>query len=281
MKKWMVLIVDDEMEIAEYVGDLVREVLGAKGEITISYSGTRALRILEEKEMDLIISDIIMPVTNGFNILEYASEHLPDAEVILLTAHEEFDYIYRANKIKRCSYIVKGESEQNIKGRIQSVLEEMEGRIQKEQVIENAKQQIQEVRERYSDSKVRQLRTYMEEEANCDLELIQKMRTYIKQQSGGNVTVKELAGYFHYSEAYLSKIFKQYTDENLSSYIMKQKIHTAKKMLSETRESIQDISEKLGYHSSQAFGRAFRRELNMTPQEYRREYWNDRAERKG
>ena len=53
---------------------------------------------------------------------------------------------------------------------------------------------------------------------------------------------------------------------------MEQKLQEAKKMLLKTDKSVQEIAAELGYQSSQAFARAFRRELAMTPQEYRREY---------
>lgn len=265
------------MEIAEYIGSLAEEIFGENGEVTVCYSGTRALKLIGEMRPDLIISDIVMPVTDGFKVLEYAAENLPDTEVILLTAHEEFDYIYRANKIKRGSYIVKGEREETIKSRIVEVVHEMENRKKREQIVETAQKQIREVRERYSESRVRQLRSYEEEETDCDQKLLRQLREYIRDEAGANITVAELASRFHYSAAYLSKIFKQYTNENLSAYIMKQKIREAKKMLAETEKSIHAISEELGYQSPQAFARAFRRELDITPLEYRREYGHYRG----
>lgn len=272
MEKWKVFVIDDEMEIAEYIGSLAERIFEDQGEITVCYSGTRALKLIGEQKPDLIISDIVMPVTDGFKVLEYATENLPDTEVILLTAHEEFDFIYRANKIRRCSYIVKGEREEAIKSRILEVMHEMEKKKKRQEIVETAQKQIREVRKRYSDSRVKQLVTYEEEEADCDQKLLRQMREYIREEVGPNITVAELASHFHYSAAYLSKIFKQYTNENLSVYIMKQKIREAKKMLVETEKSIHAISEELGYQSPQAFARAFRRELDITPQEYRREY---------
>ena len=274
MEKWKILVVDDEIEIAEYIGSLAEEIFEDQGDVTVCCSGTRALKIIGEQKPDLIISDIVMPVTDGFKVLEYAAENLPDTEVILLTAHEEFDFIYRANKIRRCSYIVKGEREETIKSRILEVVHEMEKRKKREEIVETAQKQIREVRERYSESKVKQLRSYEEDEADCDQKLLRQLKEYIREEAGANITVAELASRFHYSAAYLSKMFKQYTNENLSVYIMKQKIREAKKMLAETEKSIHVISEELGYQSPQAFARAFRRELDITPQEYRREYGN-------
>ena len=272
MNRWKVMVVDDEAEIADYVGDLVRETLGDTGEIEVFYSGTRAKKRLAQQAPDLLMTDIVMPVTDGFELLEYAAENLPDTEVILLTAYEEFSYIYRANKIKRCRYIVKTEQEDMIKSAIRSAAEVLEEKRSGRESVETAKKQIEEVKQIFSEEKARQMISYEGEGPQHDQELIRRIKGYIKEHSKEDLTAALIAEKFHYSPAYLSKIFRQYGKEKLSAYIMEQKLQGAKKMLLETDKSIQEISQESGYLSPQAFARAFRRELGITPQEYRREY---------
>lgn len=266
------MVVDDEAEIADYVGSLVEEVLDGEGEVQVFYSGTRAKKKLEEEPVDLLLTDIVMPVTDGFALLEYAAKSLPDSEVILLTAYEEFSYIYRANKIKSCSYIIKTESEEVIQNAVRQAVHRLEDRRESRESVEAAKKQIDEVKQIFSEEKARQMVSYAGEETESELVLIRKIKIYIKEHRKEDLTAASIAQTFHYSPAYLSKIFRQYGKGKLSAYIMEQKLQEAKKMLLKTDKSVQEIAAELGYQSSQAFARAFRRELAMTPQEYRREY---------
>lgn len=272
MKKWNVLVVDDEVEIAEYVGDLVKNLLKDDVVVEVFHSGTKALKRMKEWPVDLLMTDIVMPVTDGFALLSYAAGEGKDTEVILLTAFEEFDYIYRANKIKACSYVVKAEEETIIEKAIGEAIGRLKDNRRRKDTVEQAKKQIEEVKQIFREEKVKQMLTYDEEEGEGDRQIIERIRMYIKEHAGEELTAATVAEVFHYSPAHLSRIFKENSGEKLSSYIMRQKLKEAKRLLVETDESIHDISTVLGYQSSQAFARAFRRELSMTPQEYRRVY---------
>ncbi|MDO4445022.1 MAG: DNA-binding response regulator [Bacillota bacterium] len=271
MKKWKVIVVDDEVEIADYVGDIVKGILGEEADVEIYYSGTRTKKRMEEIALDLLITDVVMPVTDGFQLLEHLVECQPEAEAILLTAYEEFDYIYRANKIKPCSYIVKAESEDVIRKGIQETIHHLEMKRENQETVNTARKQMEEVKNIFSEEKVKQMVTY-EGEIGNEQEIIRKIKSYIKENRKEDITAASVAEKFHYSPAYLSKLFKTYGNEKLSVYIMYQKLQEAKKMLLETDMSVQQIGVELGYQSPQAFARAFRRELGMTPQEYRRMY---------
>jgi len=269
MEKWKVIIVDDEHEIADYFADLVRNLLGDEIDLEVFYSGTRALEKIKVQPPALLITDVIMPITDGFKILEYVAGECKNTEVILLTAYEKFDYIYKANKIKACSYVIKAEDEDTIKRIIAEAAERVRDIRKKIKTIENAERKIKEVNQIFEDEKVRNIYAY---DVENDKRIIESIKEYIKANAGEDLTVASIASVFHYSSAYLSKIYKDYSGEKLSSYIMRQKLSTAKKMLLETDNSIHVIAMALGYQSSQAFGRAFRRELSMTPQEFRRVY---------
>lgn len=272
MRKWNVLVVDDELEIAEYVGELVRKLLKEEAEVEVFHSGTKALKRMQEHPVDLLMTDIVMPVTDGFALLGYVAENSRDTEVVLLTAFEEFDYIYRANKIKACSYVVKAEDEAVIEKAIEEAVERLKDRQRKQDTVEHAKKQIEEVKQIFREEKVKQMLTYDKEDEESDRQIIERIKEYIKEHVREDLTAASVAEVFHYSSAHLSKIFREHGKEKLSGYIMRQKLKEAKRLLVETDESIQNISAALGYQSSQAFARAFRRELSMTPQEYRRMY---------
>lgn len=79
-----VLIVDDD----EAHADAVAESLERVGyECTVAASGTRAATLIETRNFDVIVTDLMMDDVDGLEILRRAKEELPDAEVILLTGH--------------------------------------------------------------------------------------------------------------------------------------------------------------------------------------------------
>lgn len=79
-----VLIVDDD----EAHADAVAESLERVGyECTVAASGTRAATLIESRNFDVIVTDLMMDDIDGLEILRRAKEELPDAEVILLTGH--------------------------------------------------------------------------------------------------------------------------------------------------------------------------------------------------
>lgn len=69
------------------------------------------------------------------------------------------------------------------------------------------------------------------------------------------------------SSDYLSQIFKEEMGENLSSYITRRKLETAKDMIVQGKSN-QEICEALGFSSVSHFITAFKRNYHMTPTEY-------------
>ena len=83
------------------------------------------------------------------------------------------------------------------------------------------------------------------------------------------ITVEDLAKALYISRSHLSTIFKQKTGENLSQFIMRQKIEEAKKLLKTSKKSAIDIAFYLGFSSQSHFSRTFKEYVHMTPNEYR------------
>ena len=64
-------------------------------------------------------------------------------------------------------------------------------------------------------------------------------------------------------------IIKKITGSNLSDYIISRRIELAKSLLVQTRDTIQVISQKTGFHTSQYFSSVFRKNVGLSPNEYR------------
>jgi two-component system response regulator FlrC len=78
----MILLVDDE----ENYRELIARVLTKAGyEVLQAADGMGALSLLERSNVDLVISDILMPVLNGYALVARLREKWPDMPVILTT----------------------------------------------------------------------------------------------------------------------------------------------------------------------------------------------------
>ncbi|NLE01317.1 MAG: response regulator [Fibrobacter sp.] len=90
------LVVDDEFEIREMICDFLRDSEGYT--VLEAESGPQALEILKTSRVDLVLSDINMPVMKGFDLLKEVREHYPAIKRVLITAYNVEDYLELALK---------------------------------------------------------------------------------------------------------------------------------------------------------------------------------------
>ena len=83
-------------------------------------------------------------------------------------------------------------------------------------------------------------------------------------------TLSDIAAEFKFSLPYLSKKFKEDTGLSFSDYLQKVRIEQACRLLSNTDKKITEISELTGYNDVNFFCEIFRRNLHMSPTEYRK-----------
>ncbi len=81
-----ILVVDDDPEIA----DTLRHFLSVKGyDVTRAYRGEEALRILENKKVDLVLLDIMMHGIRGTMVAKAIRDRYPNVKIIVVTAYPE------------------------------------------------------------------------------------------------------------------------------------------------------------------------------------------------
>ncbi len=105
MRNIAILIVDDE---PSYL-DLLKSLLQQEGypEIITQQYPELVMPILEEKQIDLIILDVYMPVMNGLELLEKINQSYPQIPVIMVTAVDEVEIALKAVKLGAYEYITK------------------------------------------------------------------------------------------------------------------------------------------------------------------------------
>ncbi len=103
--KGSVLLIDDE---SANLG-LLKGMLRKFGDITVQAENDsqEALNILQNTEFDVIVTDIVMPVVDGLEILRFAKEKWPDTEVIMLSGNMTTDRALESLKLHAFDFIPK------------------------------------------------------------------------------------------------------------------------------------------------------------------------------
>lgn len=102
-----VLIVDDEQIICRGLRQTVPwHELGAKV-IGEAYDGEEALEMIEQMDIDLVISDVKMPIMNGLELAENIAARHSHISMIIISGYDEFNYAKRALQYKVSDYLLK------------------------------------------------------------------------------------------------------------------------------------------------------------------------------
>lgn len=106
MKKHKILLVDDEANLCELISRGLKKI-SANYDISYVGSGQEALDILEQEEIDALITDIRMPGMDGLELLEQVSEKYVDLPAIVLTGHGDLENAIKALRLGAANYIKK------------------------------------------------------------------------------------------------------------------------------------------------------------------------------
>ena len=101
-------------------------------------------------------------------------------------------------------------------------------------------------------------------------EPIQRCCSYIEMNLDRNIRAQELADMVGYSVTYFTRRFREETGFGISDYVKAARIERAKILLETSEDSVQEISEKLGFTTRNYFTKCFREIAGMTPVEYRK-----------
>lgn len=101
-----VIIVDDHKMIREGLKQLL-ELDKNISVVGMASDGEECFSLLKKKKADILLLDINMPNKNGLDILSEVKERKIEIKVIMLTVHNEVDYLLRAIEIGADGYILK------------------------------------------------------------------------------------------------------------------------------------------------------------------------------
>ena len=100
-------------------------------------------------------------------------------------------------------------------------------------------------------------------------EVVGDILAYAERHATERISLKDIAGRFHFNPSYLCRVFKRETGMTLTDYLMRLRLDKAAEMLGATVNSIAFIAEQCGYQDYFYFSRLFKRTFGMTPSQYR------------
>jgi DNA-binding NarL/FixJ family response regulator len=101
-----IMIADDHSMVREGLKQLL-ELDGDIAVIAEASNGKQCIELLDETRTDVLLLDINMPLMNGLQVLQYIRENRKKVKVLILTIHNEVEYLMKAVEIGVDGYVLK------------------------------------------------------------------------------------------------------------------------------------------------------------------------------
>jgi len=244
----LILLIDDNEEILEFL----ERILNDKYTILKAVDGVEAIKILTEQAVQLIISDVMMPVMDGFELCKIIKSnvdycHIP---VILLTAKNSLQSKIEGLELGADAYIEKPFSKEHLKAQIASLL--------------NNRNMI---REFFASSPLVHIKSIAHSKA--DERFLETLNdTICANIEDTDLDVEKLAKIMNMSRITLYRKIKAISILTPIEVINITRLKRAAELLAEGDHKIYEISYLVGFSSQSNFARNFLKQFNITPTEY-------------
>lgn len=104
---------------------------------------------------------------------------------------------------------------------------------------------------------------------------VSKVKDFLLRHLDQELNLREVAGHVQLSEEYVARLFKQATGQTVFDYLRRARFDQARTLLSSSELNVTEISLRCGFGSVAAFSRSFKRELGLSPSEYRHQTQRD------
>ncbi len=104
---YTVLVVDDEAIVCQGIKDFLESSDLNISQVLTAWNGYEALDYLRMETVDLVLTDIQMDGMNGIELMESILSEKPDIPVVVISAHDEFDYAQKCIRLGARDYLIK------------------------------------------------------------------------------------------------------------------------------------------------------------------------------
>lgn len=252
LKKYSVMIVEDTPELRNYLKETLNNYFV---HVYVAKDGKDGLEQIKDRLPDIIISDVMMPRMNGFELCREVKTNLDISHIpfILLTAYHNTQNMYTGYKTGADTFLPKPFE-------IDVLLA----------LIHNQLRQREQIRTRYKDDK---LLTHKELSfSNADETFLLKLNTLIAENMNNpDLDVAFLATNMCISRSLLFNKVKAITGMGIVDYVNKQRIEKSIVLLTTTTMNITEISEVVGFSSLRYFSKVFKSIKGEIPSAYRKQ----------
>lgn len=240
------LLVEDDKETLDYL----RSILESDYNLLSAYNGRLALEYLQANPVDLIVSDVMMPEMDGFQLLKAIREKATDIPFILLTARVEATDRLNALRLGVDDYLTKPFIDEELTVRIKNLIKRQQTR--------------------------RLLRLTADAKPDGDLVIpfdqkwLERLEKLVfRHLSDPMFSVQRMADGMHISERSLRYKVKAYTGLNPNQYLLEARLERARLLLeNKSYETISEVCFAVGLTSQRYFSKLIKDHFGKLPSEF-------------
>lgn len=248
IKENSILIVEDEPEVRSYLSERLEKYFN----VYIATNGVEALKVLNEKYINIILSDLMMPEMDGLELCQNvkSNEDLAQIPFVLLTAKTDMDSKMKSLEIGADAYIEKPTAFNYLYKHINMLLKNREK--EKKAFLNKPFFPVQKMKVSKNDEKF----------LNKIIEIINH------DLANPELNVKYLADNLYMSRSGLHRKVKQITSLSPIEFIKLIRLKKAAELIQEGEYQIAEVCFMVGINSPSYFGKMFFQQFGMTPKEF-------------
>ena len=248
---YRILVVEDNVELLL----MMRHLLSRKYKVVTARNGKEAVDEIQKTELDLIISDVMMPMMDGYELVKYVKNssdycHLP---IILLTAKTQENDKEEGLSIGADLYMTKPFKVKELQLRIDNLIEN------RQRITREFKQQT-----------IEDVRTKSASMPSPDKEFLDKAIACVnKHMDDSDYDRESFASDMGMSSSSLYNKLRAVTGMNATSFIRDIRMKEACRLAKATPGiRVSDLAYSVGYKDPKYFATIFKKEFGMQPSEY-------------
>lgn len=259
---WTILVVEDNTELLRFISD----ILSKEYHVVEAKNGKDAMDKILDVMPDLIVSDVMMPVMDGLDMVKAVKEntalcHIP---IILLSAQSMLDDRIKGLENGVDDYITKPFSTHYLKTRIRNLITQRQSlqRLYLSSLTIGNKSFVQQ-----------QLTPLDPHISTHDEEFIQKLMAFMEENmENPELTVEEFASSFAMSRSAFFKKLKMLLGISPNDFIRDIRIKRAIQLIESGIDSFSEVAYRCGFSDPNYFGKSFKKQTGVSPSEYRRNF---------
>ena len=201
---------------------------------------------------DVALMDIEMPGINGIDASRQILAQRPECKIIFVTAYSLFTYAHEAVRLGACDYILKPVDPDDVERAVRRAAAQADAKRQLEAMASNG-----ELLESDSYDKT--------------AVLMGKVKKYLQHNyMMYDISLDSVSAMLKLNASYFSSLFKRTFGVNFLDYLTQLRMDAARELLRDPLRSTAEVAGMVGYESANYFTRAFKKNVGMTPTDYRR-----------